>query len=53
VFGLRLEGERGGHLVDATVTSAVYLPEPATGLLLAIGIITIRHKTRKIHPNFS
>jgi hypothetical protein len=46
VLGLRLEGEKGGYFVDATVTSAV--PEPATILLLAIGTLTLRKRKRTI-----
>jgi len=39
---LRLEGERGGYIVDAHVTSAV--PEPATIVLFAVGALLLRKR---------
>ena len=41
---------RGGYLLFDNIT---VVPEPTTFLLLAIGIITIRHKTHKNRANFS
>jgi len=43
IYGLRLDGERGGYIIDATVTSAV--PEPATIILLGLGGLLIRKRT--------
>ena len=37
IYGLRLHGERGEYIIDATVTSAI--PEPATLLLFGWGIL--------------
>ena len=42
IYGLRLHGERGGYIIDATVTSAV--PEPATILFFAIGALLLRKR---------
>jgi hypothetical protein len=43
IVGLRLEGQRGGYYVSATVTSAI--PEPATIVLLALGgLVVLRRR---------
>ncbi len=42
-YGLRIHGERGGYIIDATVTRAI--PEPVTLLVLALGGLFMR-KTR-------
>jgi len=42
IYGVRLQGERAGYILDAHVTSAV--PEPATLLLLAIGGLLLIRK---------
>ncbi len=39
---LRLDGERGGYIIDAMVTSAV--PEPATLLLFGLGGLLLRKR---------
>jgi len=39
---LRLDGERGGYIVDAYVTSAI--PEPATIVLFAVGALLLRKR---------
>lgn len=43
IIGLRLHGERGGYIIDATVTSAV--PEPSTLLLFALGGLFLRRQS--------
>ena len=42
IIGLRLDGERGGYIVDAHVTSAV--PEPATIVLFVIGALLLKNR---------
>jgi len=39
---LRIDGERGGYIIDAHVTSAI--PEPATVLLFCFGIALIKRR---------
>jgi len=41
---LILEGEHSGYGIDATVTSAEVIPEPATILLFAVGTILFRKR---------
>ena len=42
IVGLRLEGERGGYIVNAHVTSAI--PEPATIILFVIGALLLKKR---------
>jgi len=43
IYGLRLQGERVGYLVDADVISAI--PEPATILLFTLGGLFLRKRS--------
>jgi len=45
MVGLRLDGERAGWGIDATVTSAI--PEPSTILLLGMGALILCRRTPK------